>query len=153
MHTVLEARRWSRTQRAFHHGLPGRAAIAAMTLSLAACGGAGASGTGEAPAGKPAVAATPASSGTVDLDGIFPQGPGRDLVLNNCQNCHTFVPIVVLQMDADAWKRNSVDHRPRIPNVSDADFATMYEYLPQHFNPARPVPELPRELLETWTSY
>lgn len=116
------------------HTLLMRAALVAVALTVSACG-------------------KPAPPDHVDLDAIFPQGPGRDLVLNNCQNCHTFVPIVVLQMDADAWKRNSVDHRPRIPSVSDADFAAIYAYLPQHFNPGRPVPELPKELLETWTSY
>ena len=43
----------------------------------------------------------------------LPAGSGRDLVLNNCQNCHTFVPIVILQMEEAAWTRNGVDHRPR----------------------------------------
>ena len=116
------------------HTLLMRAALVAVALTVSACG-------------------KPAPPDHVDLDAIVPQGPGRDLVLNNCQNCHTFVPIVVLQMDADAWTRNSVDHRPRIPNVTDADFAAIYAYLPQHFNPGRPVPVLPTALLETWTSY
>ena len=134
------------------HALLTRAALVAVALAVSGCGGSGGSGSSGVPSAEP-VAAKPASPDHVDLDAIFPQGPGRDLVLNNCQNCHTFVPIVVLQMDADAWKRNSVDHRPRIPSVSDADFAAIYAYLPQHFNPGRPVPELPKELLETWTSY
>ena len=42
---------------------------------------------------------------TVDIDAIFPPGPGKDLVLNNCQNCHTWVPIVVLQMNEQEWDR------------------------------------------------
>src|SRR5687768_10312604 len=60
----------------------------------------------------------PAAGITVNLDEIFPAGPGRELVLNNCQNCHTFVPLVVLQMDRDGWYRNSLDHRERVPKVS-----------------------------------
>ena len=87
------------------------------------------------------------------MNAIFPPGEGRDLVLNNCQSCHTFVPIVVLQMDRDQWTRSSVDHRERLPKLDDATFKTVYEYLIANFNPSRPVPELPKELLETWTSY
>ena len=86
------------------------------------------------------------------MEEIFPAGAGRDLVLNNCQNCHTFVPIVVLQMDEEGWTRSSLDHRQRV-NVSDEEFKTLYTYLKANFNPDRPVPKLPKELLESWTTY
>ena len=89
----------------------------------------------------------------VNIDGIFPAGRGRDLLLTNCTGCHTFVPIVVLQMTKEAWERNSRDHRGRVSALSDADFKTLYDYLTANFNPDRPVPKLPRELLDTWTSY
>jgi mono/diheme cytochrome c family protein len=89
----------------------------------------------------------------VNLEEIFPPGPGRDLVLENCQNCHTFVPIVVLQMDKDAWQRNSLDHRERVSTLTDEQFKTVYEYLSTNFGPHRPVPKLPKELLKTWTGY
>jgi hypothetical protein len=89
----------------------------------------------------------------VNIDEIFPPGEGRDLVLNNCQNCHTFVPIVVLQMDADAWTRNSIDHRDRVTSLTDEEFKTLYTYLRANFHPGRPVPTLPKALLDTWTSY
>ena len=89
----------------------------------------------------------------VNLEEIFPPGPGRDLVLENCQNCHTFVPIVVLQMDKDAWQRNSLDHRERVTTLTDEQFKTLYGYLTANFGPHRPVPKLPKELLKTWTGY
>jgi hypothetical protein len=87
------------------------------------------------------------------MDEIFPAGAGRDLVLNNCQNCHTFVPIVILQMDEDGWTRSSLDHRGRVTGLSDEEFNTLYTYLKANFNPNRPVPKLPQELLESWTTY
>lgn len=87
------------------------------------------------------------------MDEIFPAGPGRELVLNNCTTCHTFVPIVILQMTRDAWEHNSRDHRERVTSLGDADFKTLYEYLVANFNPQRPVPTLPKELLKTWTGY
>ena len=89
----------------------------------------------------------------VNLDEIFPPGEGRDLVLNNCQNCHTFVPIVVLQMDEAAWTRNSIDHRERVTSLTDEEVKTLYTYLRANFHPGRPVPKLPKALLDTWTSY
>ena len=102
-----------------------------------------------APKGK-FVTGTPVK---VNLDEIFPPGAGRDLVLNNCTTCHTFVPIVVLQLTREAWERNQRIHRERVPGMTDGDFKTLYEYLIANFNPDRPVPKLPKALLDTWTSY
>lgn len=90
---------------------------------------------------------------SVNLNEIFPAGRGRELLLNNCTTCHTFVPIVVLRMSKEAWERNSRDHRERVKALGDADFKVLYEYLVANFNPQRAVPQLPPELLETWTSY
>lgn len=123
----------------------------ALTMSASACGGSSTSNSGT---GGSAGAAAPANTpNKVNMDEIFPAGRGRDLVMNNCQTCHTFVPIVVLQMDKNAWQRNSLDHRQRVPGMSDEDFKVLYEYLSSNFNPDRPVPTLPKELLESWTSY
>lgn len=90
---------------------------------------------------------------TVDMDAIFPAGEGRELLLNNCQSCHSWVPVVVLQMNEDEWARWAQDHRARVPGLSDAEFATLQAYLVENFNPDRPVPELPPVLLESWTTY
>ena len=89
----------------------------------------------------------------LNIDEIFPAGPGRDLVLNNCTSCHTIVPIVVLQMTKEAWELNAREHRDRVTSLSDAEIATLYAYLAANFNPTRPVPKLPKELLDTWTAY
>ncbi len=128
-----------------------------ILLLAAACGGSGAPDAARE-ASSPAASSGTATAATgaparLDMDAIFPSGPGRELLLNNCQNCHTFVPIVVLQMDKDAWHRNSIDHRERVTTLSDEEFKILYEYLAANFNPDRPVPELPKELLDSWTSY
>ena len=142
-----------------HLGLWALPALAAL-LASAACGSSPEpEKAAAAPPAAPAAPAPPAPEQPagapvkVDINAIFPAGPGRDLVLNNCQNCHTFVPIVILQMEEAAWTRNSVDHRARVPGLNDGDFKTLYDYLKANFNPARPVPALPRELLDTWTGY
>ena len=126
-------------------------------LLIAACGG----GTPESGSGAQSAGGAPAAAagggGTaparLDMDALFPPGPGRELMLNNCQSCHTFVPIVILQMDENAWNRNSLDHRERVVNLTDEEFKVLYDYAKANFNPSRPVPELPKELLESWTSY
>jgi mono/diheme cytochrome c family protein len=123
-----------------------------LAVTLNACSGS----TSSDPADGRAMPAQPDAktvASKVNLDEIFPPGEGRDLALNNCQNCHTFVPIVVLQMEEAAWTRNSIDHRERVTQLSDEDFKTLYTYLKANFHPGRPVPTLPKELLDTWTSY
>lgn len=89
----------------------------------------------------------------LDMNKIFPPGAGRDLVLNNCTTCHTIVPIVVLQMSPAQWDASSQNHRDRVSVLTDAEFKSVYDYLKANFNPDKPVPQLPKELLQTWTSY
>jgi hypothetical protein len=122
---------------------------------LAACGPSAPAGqTDGAPAASPrgSSGGGAADADKVNMEEIFPPGAGRDLVLNNCQNCHTFVPIVILQMDDDAWTRNSRDHRMRVSGLSDDEFNTAYAYLKKNFNQNHPVPKLPQVLLESWTT-
>lgn len=101
----------------------------------------------------PTKAAQPTRTAKLNMDEIFPPGPGREAVLDNCTSCHTIVPIVVLQMSQSQWDRNARDHRDRVPRMGDADFKAAYAYLAKNFNPERPVPQLPQELLDTWTDY
>ena len=120
--------------------------LASVILATASCGR---STTSQAPASSDGAG----QEVTVDIDKIFPPGEGRDLVLNNCQSCHVWVPIVILQMNKDEWKRNSLDHRDRVEGLSDQEFELLYDYLASTFTPNRPVPELPPALLEAWTAY
>lgn len=96
----------------------------------------------------------------VDVNAIFSCEPGgplgqqspeqctasRQAVLNNCTACHTFVPIVKAQKTPEAWDATMAAHRPRVPDVSDADFQQLRDFLVAHFNPENPVPALPPEL-------
>jgi mono/diheme cytochrome c family protein len=128
-----------------------RLTVAGAALSMAVVIGCGSAPAGSADAGAPGAAS--AGPSKVDLDTIFPPGAGREVVLGSCQNCHTFVPIVILQMDKDAWRRNSLDHRERVAALSDEQFNQAYAYLAENFGPHRPVPQLPPELLKSWTTY
>lgn len=87
------------------------------------------------------------------MDKIFPPGEGREVVLQNCTNCHTFVPIALARNTPDEWWSHRTQHRQRVPGLTDAQVDTLYGYLTTNFAPGRPLPELPEDLLQTWTSY
>lgn len=84
---------------------------------------------------------------------VFPEGAGRELVLENCQSCHVLVPILVLRMDEAAWYRSSIEHRERVEGLTDQEFEVLYDYLTSKFPPDRPIPKLPPALLDSWTTY
>ena len=122
--------------------------LAAGTL-LVSCGG-------QPPAEEPEAGPPPGHASEAkpfNIRDVFPEGPGRELVLDNCQSCHVVVPILVLRMDEAAWYRNSIEHRERVEGLGDEDFEILYEYLSSTFTPDRPIPKLPAALLDTWTTY
>jgi len=126
------------TRRIWGGRLPRLFAAAMMGLAMGAV-------MAQAPAGR---------SPRLDMDKIFPPtGPGRNLVLNNCANCHTITPIVVIQMTRPARERWARDHRDRVGALTDQEFKVITEYLIKHFSPGQPIPQLPQELLDTWTNY
>jgi uncharacterized membrane protein len=102
---------------------------------------------------RPADKAAAGKSVKIDMNKIFPPGPGRNLVLSDCTSCHTITPIVIIQMTREARERWARDHRERVNAMSNEDFKLVTEYLIKHFSPGQPIPQLPKELLDTWTSY
>ncbi len=94
--------------------------------------------------------AAPTSGGQVqvDLNKIFPPGTGRDLVLENCLACHTFVRIVTGQRDAQGWAVVKREMRPDVRNLSDQEVDTLFAYLEANFNNTKSVPSLPDWLLQ-----
>jgi hypothetical protein len=89
----------------------------------------------------------------VNIDEIFPPDDGRELVLNNCVNCHTIVPIALARKTPDEWVSHRTQHRQRVGGISDADADRLWAYLTKNFAPGRPIPQLPEDLLKTWTAY
>ena len=137
-----------------------RLAIAGAFVGLVGCDagggeGAEAAGTEADPGAAASPAYTTSASGqmTIDMDAIFPEGPGRNILLNNCQSCHTWAPVVLLGMNEDEWNRWRQDHRQRVPGIPDDQFEILFDYLVTNFNPNTPVPDLPPAMLESWTTY
>lgn len=98
------------------------------------------------PTVTPTAAIGPASGFTerVNLDEIAPPGPGRDLVIMNCDYCHSWVCTVRGQRTLDHWVMVEDVHRGRDwVIISDQDWNTLFTYLEKNFNDKNPVPTLP----------
>jgi|SRR4051812_17207093 hypothetical protein len=117
--------------------------------------GTNSSGSSNTAAAKPAGAA--AQSGAVaaaPTDGkgepanvteVFPQGPGRDVVLNNCGSCHNLACSAIGQRTSARWESLKESHKDK---VTDADAAAAFSYLQSHFNDANPEPKVPPKFLQ-----
>jgi len=79
----------------------------------------------------------------------------RNVILNNCTTCHTFVPIVMQSFDGDGWRGLLTRHveNGRVSQLSPDQVENLRLYLAENFNGDLPPPDLPQALLETWTSY
>ena len=78
--------------------------VLASGLLVAACSRGAKQSTAPKPTANP--------TGKLDLDKIFPPGPGRELVFENCFTYHTLTPIVVMgsRYDRTDWERNCQEH-------------------------------------------
>jgi hypothetical protein len=87
------------------------------------------------------------------MNTLFPPGPGRELVLSNCTNCHTIGKILLSQFDENGWRTHRLQHSPRVSGLSEADKDTLWAYLIKTFPSGREIPQLPPELLQGETGY
>jgi mono/diheme cytochrome c family protein len=82
------------------------------------------------------------------MDAIFPPGEGRDLVLNNCMTCHSFIRFVLLQRTHDQWSYVRRRMRPYVAHLDEAQADALFRYLESHFNDTTPAPTVPNWYLE-----
>jgi len=109
--------------------------------------------------------ATGASAQQLDLDEVFRCSgetvsqdnclAARQVLLNDCTTCHTFVPIVMQSFDENGWRGLLTRHveNGRVTQVPPEQIENLRLYLAENFNGDLPPPDLPPALLETWTSY
>ena len=90
----------------------------------------------------PAAAAAPEPRTVAD---IFPPGPQREAVINNCGSCHNLACAAIGQRSAERWDALEAGHKEQVPNT---DLNGMFEYLKANFNSTRPEPRIPPKFLE-----
>lgn len=127
-------------------------ALAAGVL-VVSCGGA----TPQPTLRPNVVAPTQASSGPtsgytekVNLDEFSPPGPGRDLLIMNCDSCHPWVCALRGQRTLDHWHmvedvhtRMSTFRGSELIPLSSQDWNTLFSYLEKNFSDQQPEPNLP----------
>jgi len=95
------------------------------------------------PPAAPAQGAEPAS-----VADLFPEGPGRELVLNNCSSCHAVACSAIGQRTAARWDSLKEDHRDKAASLGQQELDTIFAYLKSHFDDSQPEPRVPAEFLE-----
>src|SRR5262245_35633375 len=124
-----------------------------VVSTAVACTEAGAPGTSDKQAAttantaKPAAAAAPAATAPEfkTVADVFPAGPQREPVMNNCGSCHNLACSAIGQRSAERWKALEEGHKDR---VTGADMHAMFEYLAANFNASKPEPKVPPRFLE-----
>jgi hypothetical protein len=76
---------------------------------------------------------------------IFPAGPQREAVLNNCASCHNVACAAIGQRTAERWDALKAGHQDKTPG---ADVNAMFEYLKANFDSTKPEPRVPPRFLE-----
>lgn len=129
-----------------------RVGLAGWTLSLVmagvACSGSGApeqaATTGTAPEAAPAATVAAGAEPRTVAD-LFPEGPAKAMVLNNCSTCHAVACSVIGQRSAERWDALREGHKER---VADVDLETVFAYLKGNFDDSKPEPKVPPAFLE-----
>ncbi len=119
-------------------------------LVFAACGGGADAPKPEsaAPAPASAPASTPAAAPAAEyktVADIFPEGPEKALVLNNCASCHNVACSAMGQRTDDRWNSLKEAHKER---VSGADVDAIFKYLQTSFGGGKPEVKIPPAFLE-----
>lgn len=84
----------------------------------------------------------------VNLDEIAPPGRGRDLLINNCSNCHTFACALVGQRTVSHWETVSATHYEKMNySLPEQDYNEIFNYLEENFNDRKPEPKLSPDFL------
>jgi len=116
-------------------------------LMLSGCGRR-ATPTPTATPSAPAATGTPVNYADL-LNTVFPPGDGRQLVLDDCLNCHGLGVIVLSgsQKDAAAWAAHRAYHeKGMVVWLTTEEKDRLWGYLVRTFGPGKPVPQLPSQI-------
>lgn len=105
-------------------------------------GGASGGSTSAAPAAAPA---PPQAVEYKTVADVFPEGPEKALVMNNCASCHNVACSAIGQRSDERWNALRDAHRER---VSGADVEAIFTYLKTNFGASKPEPKMPPAFLE-----
>jgi len=86
-----------------------------------------------AQAAKPAPPAAAAPGAAAHAPAVLPPGPGRDLVVNECSQCHSLATVTSTHQGKGDWSATVDEMIGRGANLTDAQERIVADYLAQHF--------------------
>lgn len=89
---------------------------------------------------------SPGPAQKLNLDEIAPPDRERDLVLQNCGACHSFICAFRGQRSIEHWQTIKEDMRDKVSVLDGQDYDALFAYLEVNFNDQMPEPRLPPEL-------
>lgn len=96
----------------------------------------------------PVAVEAPAAAEPQTIAELFPEGEGREIVLNNCASCHAVACAAIGQRPASRWQELASAHAEHVPSLSAVDRETAFAYLAANFGADRPEPNVPPQFLE-----
>ena len=93
-------------------------------------------------------ATEPESPEPATVGDLFPEGLGRQLVLDTCGACHAIACSAIGQRTAARWNNLKEDHRDKASSLSEEELETLFGYLKEHFSDSKPEPRVPPHFLE-----
>jgi len=78
---------------------------------------------------------------TILHENYFPEGQGRDLIVQTCVQCHDLRNTVSQRKTAAGWKRTVDEMIWRGAPLMSDEAAIVSKYLAESFGPDKPVPE------------
>lgn len=102
----------------------------------------------QSPANVPAAAEAPPAAEYATVSDLFPEGEGKEIVLNNCASCHAVACAAIGQRPANRWEDLAQAHAEHVPSLSDEQRQTAFAYLASNFSDQQPEPNVPSQFLE-----
>ncbi len=92
--------------------------------------------------------ADPASTQKLNLDDFAPPARGRDLLIQNCNACHSFACAIRGRRTLEHIQSIKHDMRDKVSSLTDEDYNTLFAYLEENFNSTKAEPKLPQQLVQ-----
>jgi len=84
---------------------------------------------------------TPAQTKSPPAEPSLPDGPGKDVILRACTQCHDLKVITSKRATEDEWAKTVNDMINRGAVLSDDEADAVIDYLSKHFKPAESNPK------------
>jgi competence ComEA-like helix-hairpin-helix protein len=83
-----------------------------------------------------------ASCATLEAQSYLPDGKGKEILDNYCQECHGLDPVIQKSLSAVEWRRTIARMVKKGASLKESDVDTLVEYLAAYFGPESAAPKV-----------